>query len=358
VGRICSLTTDPVPLAAEALPALAMQRLDRAASRVAPLRSAGQSLATLTSRRLEALRVGERSDAFLAALLARYEERVAVEAPPDHRTQRASRPGIVQIPSAPPVSASTPPAPPPPRPLREQREAAGVQPSGEGRRGRRRKPATHAAGAARGRRGTAKAGPPAVRGLEWLVAGVPGGHEAALAPLDLSSPTRVDDEARTIAATADGLRPPQTTPQRGEDGASPPPRTAVPDAGSRDLLLPALPEHDLIAAASSEAPAEAPATHSSGAGAAQLAALVRAWDGPGPVHEPDVQRATPPLPPERRESPDPLDMPTGGGPLTARVRPAAAAAAPPAQDELLELGDQLGRVLVSELRRYGIEVHA
>jgi hypothetical protein len=338
------------------MPALAMHRLERHASVVAPLRSADRSLATLTCRRLEALRVVERGDAVLAAALARYDQRGTAEALPERRTARLARSGIAELERT-PARAGGSFAPPAARPAsREQQRAADRRAKGDDRRGRRRKPATAAVGAATRRRRTTKPIPPQVQGLEWLVGSAPGGREAALSTLDLSPPAGVSDDPGAMAATANGSRLP-LVPRHGGDGA-PPMRTAVDGDGSRAPFAPARPERSVIATPASDAPVDAPATRPAGTGpgAGQLSALVRAWDGPAPVDEPDSRSALPAIAPDPAESPGPHDEPSGSGPPAARARDGAGVAAPTARDELLDLGDQLGRLLVSELRRYGIEV--
>jgi hypothetical protein len=91
-------------------------------------------------------------------------------------------------------------------------------------------------------------------------------------------------------------------------------------------------------------------------GAPGLEALVRAWEGA--EHRPAEH--TPPEPIELPAQPTPGSANGSSARIrtisTSRERPEALASE--REDEMLAFGDTLGRILVAELRRYGIEVDA
>ena len=172
-----------------------------------------------------------------------------------------------------------------------------------------------------------------VHGLEWLVGRVPGGTEAAESPLDLAA--SVDDVEPLRPAVASG------TPARGPEGTQPSAHRDVPIAGHASE-----PRH---AFAPAPAAAPTPAASPAAAGAAQARRLFA---------ESYVQAT--PLAYSPQASGPAADAEPATEAASAAGRPHAAKGAhtQAREEELLGLGDELGRVLVAELRRYGIEVGA
>jgi len=353
VGRVGSLTADPLRFAEPAAVALAVQRLDRAASLAAPLQAAWRSLAVLTCLRLEALISPQRGDEALAAALARYAETAIEEPASPARAHPARRAGHAAVLPAPRPAPS--PARRPSLPRREARRAPAVTTSAA-RTGARRVEARRVAG---GSLEPVDLGAPAateateVHGLEWLVGRVPGGTEAAESPLDLAA--SVDDVEPLRPAVASG------TPARGPEGTQPSAHRDVPIAGHASE-----PRH---AFAPAPAAAPTPAASPAAAGAAQarrlfaeaggeLETLVRAFDAGAQADESYVQTTPPAYSPQASRPAADAEPATEAASAAGRPHAAKGAHTQAREEELLGLGDELGRVLVAELRRYGIEVGA
>ena len=175
------------------------------------------------------------------------------------------------------------------------------------------------------------------RGLEWLAVRVPGGAESSETPLvdgaPEASPARPAPAAAAEPATATRALPvpDQAAPVPHEFERTPETRRAV-------QPLPLTTRGD--------------PSHRRLGGAQGLDALVRAW-----------QDTQPPFSPEQVELPAEAVAPVSAERGSART--GAAARARPAEprasereEETLVFGDALARVLVGELRRYGIEVDA
>jgi len=345
VGRAGSLTADPLRLPGAGAAGLVLRRLDRDAAGAVPLRFAARALAPLTCLRLEALLEPSRGDEALAAVLARYgaeapnetegAERHAADLP--FRRGRAPSGETHSVPAPAEARRSAPLTRAPEKILRHappqpRRARAGVlfaRAIGDG------EPlASRTAGSAR-----------PVEGLEWLVDRVPGGREATERPLELAEP-------RHHVAARDEA-------QRSRPRPAP---TAQPGVRVLPALEPSRTTRELAAASQPPASelqhsiAVTPGPERSRGPAAEhgLAALVRSWNGQS--EEPAVESVA-------ADSAAPLavlhseDVVVDRAPLSRRRRPAGASPEEAvAAEELLGLGDELGRVLVAELRRYGIEV--
>jgi hypothetical protein len=343
VGRVAGV----IAIRGATAPGAAVRRLERAAAQAAPLQGADLGLAPLTCPRLASLLAAARGDEALAAALDRYAQQVDAGA---QQTERA--------PTA-PRRAGAGRGLRPPRPL----PAAARVPGTHGRRAPARHVPSPAAAAAppRGRRATAAAVAPArpvpgrpspreARGLEWLPVPV-STAAAASSVLDVEAqatpsarPAHEPPRARAPYVPATGVDP------RGPiDAPTPLPGDARPAAvtqrpGRAAAAAPAAPP--------AAAPAERVERH---AGAGELAALVRAWEGDLPAEAATTPAASPAAAPGT-PGPGPTVPPTAAVTPAAERRgqrqaPTAAAAGDP-----LAVGDELGRVLVAELRRYGIEV--
>jgi hypothetical protein len=178
----------------------------------------------------------------------------------------------------------------------------------------------------------------AVHGLEWLAVRVPGGAESSETPL-------VDDAA-------------EVSPVRHALAAS-----AAPGAASRALPGPDFPApvpYELERSPETRSSVQ-PLPRTSGGDAPRrrggdmrgLDTLVRAWQDKQPTPSPEqVEISAEPvaLVAENRSGP-------GGTGTASRVR-APESPASEREEETLVFGDALARVLVGELRRYGIEVDA
>jgi hypothetical protein len=346
VGRPGSLTADPLRFAGAGAAGLAVRRLDRDAAGAVPLRLADRALAPLTCLRLETLRDPARGDEALAAALARYGEEAA----------GVGERGELRAPAAPlrverPASPERVAAPSPGTRRLERATRARGLPAGapvERRRGRRASPVSDAVTAPAASR--AAETPRLVRhvqGLEWLTDRVPGGRESIDRPLTLAAPAK---HATTLPE--EHRRPRAVTPGPDEArraGAQPSP-PVVPPSGLGPAPAPG-PEPQRALALPHE---RGDAADGAFEGEHGLVALVRAWNEPSRPG-PAVEAAAPaspsvPVQPElvARDVPEPVVR-------RRRVaeQPLLPARAP---EELLGLGDELGRVLVAELRRYGIEI--
>ena len=325
----------------------AARRLDAAAAELEPLGVAERGLAVLTRARLGGLIAPGRGDEALATALARgthaggggteVEPRplrrlaaLPVFAGPRRALPAAEVPqrGRTAVVVTAAVADGARMRPGPPAPVVVRRFGAPAAP-GEMRRRTFGAPGAEAPvpprsfGAAMG-----------AAGLEWAAPRVLGGTEAAETPL------------------VDGV----------PDAASPSQWAAPPGAAAqpRQLPVPAEParaiptvEIELVPEAHDVRSRHMPATvvprslpEVDGYG---LGALVRAWQDPAstPKH---AEHAPNLLPVEN------ADTATSTSTPTPRTRPRDRAAE--REDETLAFGDALGRVLVAELRRYGIEVDA
>lgn len=341
MGRGAGLTTDPIRLSGSDACGLALQRLDRSASAVAPLRTAERGLATLTCRRLESLLSPRRGDDVLAAALARYDATAGAEHASLERAALVARVGAAAGRTSAPLHRA--PAvrrhPPPARRSTESDVGLAATDDVRGRR-RERLDVSGTGGAERLADWDAGApDPAAVRGLEWLTHAAPGAAEAAAAPLDVVRTLRSPVEARSDATSGEhrGARSPDDVASLGTVAP------VVPfDAAPRDVVRPAR---------------EQSAEHRAPDLTGQLAALIRAWDE-APSSDERRRDVAPPALPSYQEAPpsDVLGEAQPAAPVEARPLSAVTVAAPSGEQELLGFGDQLGRVLVSELRRHGIEV--
>lgn len=345
MGRSGSLTADPLRFAGAGAAGLAVRRLDRDAAGAVPLRFADRALAPLTCMRLETLRDPARGDEALVAALARYGEEAAVESA--HGELRApAAPMRVERPA--PQGRVAPPAPAARR-FEQVTRAPGL-PAGapvEARRGKRASTVSDAVTAPAASR--AAETPRLVRhvqGLEWLADRVPGGRESIDRPFTLAAPLMHATPAE------EHRRPRGVTPGPGEGrGAGSQPS---PPVVSQSGLVPAPAPGPEPQRALAPAEGRPDGARDAVDGEHGLAALVRAWNEPSRPG-PAVEAAAPALPsvpvhPELVAT----DVPE---PVVRRRRVAELPLQPArAPEELLGLGDELGRVLVAELRRYGIEI--
>ena len=312
-------------------------------------RSRGCGSADLTSP--------ERGDDALAAVLARLASAAGADdgvivAPPPRRL------GV-------PVSLTRPVRETPVvRRLPERRAGGGAPPAANGRlvpfalpepqASRRRTPATfpepqrgpvstplHAVEAPDAPNGFEVAD--AVRGLEWLAVRVPGGAESSETPL-VDGATEVSPVRHALAASAA-------------------PGAASPGVAARALPVPDFPapvSHEVERSPETQSSVQ-PLLRRSGVDAPRrragdirgLDALVRAWQDTQP----------PPSPEQVELSAEPIAsvVATRSGPAptaTASHMRAPESRATEREEETLVFGDALARVLVGELRRYGIEVDA
>ena len=350
MGRVGSLTCDPLRLAGPATVGVAMRQLQRAASHVSPLGAADESVALLTCARLEALLGPPRGDHALAAALDRLGEAVDEAA--------TSRPGMRRTPAD---RRAAPPA----IPTTSQR----VRPMPDtGHNARLRSPLRRDGAARRHLRAVGSldqeaptprstGSPPSprdVRGLEWLVRDAPVLRDAAAGTLDLAA-TAV--RAEVLGAATVPTSRPTLTPDE-------------PVTGVRALSLPAQIEQaqrpDLPSqprAVSAVRPSDAPIIHSgtpAGDAGSALESLVRAWSAEQPaqhrtaalsVLESEEVAGSPEagtfvVDGHDAPAPDSLRSGRSGAPRGEQVL----------DDDLLGLRDEVGRMLVAELRRYGIEV--
>jgi hypothetical protein len=351
VGRGGGLTGDPLRLAGPASAGLAMRELQRATSHTWPLRAAGDSVASLTCGRLEALLRPPRGDDALAAALDRVGDGVVEEV-------AAPRPGAShtiagrRAAPAPPAAGSRDLRPPPGEfarsfPLRER-----VRPEVASHRRVRSVGSPHdEASAARPTDGV-RSSPRDVSGLEWLVRDVTVLQEAAAAQIELAAPVaRVGSADVTTAPTSRRDSVPNDQPAGVWSVPSPAP-ARFGHAPPRDHLSPSR------AVKAGAPPPVAPITRSAApavGGKSALESLVRAWrveDAAEPdVAQPTVSDTTT----ADTQASVVDDVPSGGtGPRAARAPDVRAK--PSRDDELLGLRDEVGRMLVAELRRYGIEV--
>ncbi len=347
--RVGLLTGDPLRLGGAGLAARALRRLDAASSRIGPLEHAGRGLAPLRRARLTELTSPTSGDEALAAALARCAAAAAVDAEPATHTRRhLARPPAV----AARFGGGGPTSPGPREPIsgrfdRLHQPVAGsvrlAEPASSAVGGRRRhvplRPARRRSLERRVVEPFAPAPPPGFEqaegalGLEWLVIRLPGGPEASETPLVEGSPEPGGSTLASRVATSSPavrvMRAPQEQTQLGSSlGAveraleTPPPAPPI-AAPAQSVLLPT--------------------------GARGLGALVRAWQDTGQVPAEPSELPAPPVPAPTNGSSDP-----GQRSRTSRERPEARASA--REDELAAFGDALGRTLVAELRRYGIEV--
>jgi hypothetical protein len=347
MGPLGVLTGEPLAFAPAARVGAALDRLERDAGMAFPLRHAEWAAAALTRERFLLLLEPPRGDQALAVALARCvrrdgEENVAAMRPVPgarSRTLRSERDALVRASGSESQRGTAGRVLPAPAPAALVRGRAGdarpervVEPAAAVRR---QEVSEHEPVAApRGFEHVA-----AMRGLESFAERMPGGTYAVRAPLP-------------SIETAAAVSPAPTSVPRERTVSSPiepgplvrPPR---PPAAAEAVLEP--PFGPRLAHASAHADARALDRESG------LAALVRAW----------VDSDTAPTGaaiPAAGDSPgsDPIAGTSAserGAPVAAATRSPIANPRPAArlhEDELT--GDTLGRVLVSELRRYGIEV--
>ena len=89
-----------------------------------------------------------------------------------------------------------------------------------------------------------------------------------------------------------------------------------------------------------------------------LETLVRAWDAGAQADESYVQATPLAYSPQASRPAADAEPATEAASAAGRPHAAKGAHTQAREEELLGLGDELGRVLVAELRRYGIEVGA
>jgi hypothetical protein len=348
VGRGGGLTGDPLRLAGPASAGLAMRELQRAASRTWPLREAGDSVASLTCGRLEALLRPPRGDDVLAAALDRVGDG-AVEEVAASRSGAPHTIGARRAAPAPPAAGSQNLRPRPAdvarsSPLRER-----ARPEVASHRRVRSVGSPHDEAPAARPRGV-RSSPRDVRGLEWLVRDAAVLQEAAAAPIELAAPVaRVGSAGVTTAPTSRPGSVPNDQPAGGRSVSAPTPSGQAPP---RDHLSP--PGAQKVVAPPSVAPISRSAAPAVGAESA-LESLVRAWRVEDAA-EPDAAQPTVSDITTADTQPSVVDdVPSGGiGPRAARAPDVHTQ--PARDDELLGLRDEVGRMLVAELRRYGIEV--
>jgi hypothetical protein len=322
--------------------AQALRRTAESADRTTPLSSARDRLAVLTCSRLDELRFPRRGDGPLTGVLAALHRAPSGELPASGVARESGRgtrsvstdqPRRAVRPAARPAASSPPPVRPPSR-------AIALQPGPDAT-------ILDAAGGVRASPGEAAA---QVRGLEWVAqsareftdaAPAPLLAEAALTPLQ---PTSAEAET-TSSVQRPGQRPAATPIPRRPELPSP---VGTPEVPADTLPTPATPP--LRAAGEADEPTLAATPDESG----QLARLVRAWE----------RSTVPPSSSEAWETGRParassalLGEDEALAVLTRRRAPEAALTAQPDPSvDLLGLGDAVGRALVDELRRYGIEV--
>ena len=345
------LTGDALRFDGAARGGTALRRLDAASAWVAPLEDAARGLAALTRVRLTNLTSPTRGDGALVDVLARLMPSAgagdgALDAPTPRRlsvpvslssTARVQRVAHDQqeiaasgagrsAANARPVRFGIP------EPLTSRRRMQVTASEAQHARALPRVAAVEAPAAPRGFELADE-----VRGLDWLAVRVPGGAESSETPLvdgaPAVSPARPALTAAAEPATATrGLPvPDQAAPVPHEFERAPETQRAV-------QPLPRTTGGD--------------ASHRRLGGAQGLDALVRAW-----------QDTQPPPSPEQAEPPDGLLAPVSGDRGSARTGAAARqrsadTRASEREEETLVFGDALARVLVGELRRYGIEVDA
>ena len=348
-----ALTGDLLGFGGAARGSAALRRLDAASARIASLEDAGSGLAALTRVRLADLTSPERGDGALAAVLAR----LASAAGADDGAIAAPAPRRLGV----PVSlarhvreASVAPE------LPEGRARRGASPAANGRpvpfalpeplASRRRTQATvpepqrgpafvplSAVEAPDAPNGFEVAD--AVHGLEWLAVRVPGGAESSETPL-VDDATEVSPVRHALAASA--------APGAAVARAS---RSGLPGAGAvRARTLTG--DAELRAAAPADVgwrrTASSRRRHAgtrrararvAGHAASAVAGAGRAFRRTGRALLPRIGSGP------------------GGTGTASRVR-APESPASEREEETLVFGDALARVLVGELRRYGIEVDA
>jgi hypothetical protein len=327
----------------------AVRRLDAAAAELRPLRVAERGLAALTRVRLDGLTSPGRGDEALAAVLARHAPAGAAEADVGSRPPRrlvappfAAGPGRALAPAA---------TVPPPRAVVPRSAGATVVADGRSRRvsppsGPARTIDAAASRETRRRRtldagGSDGPAPPrgfdavaAVAGLEWIAPRVPGGAEPGETTLVEGAP-----EAASPSRWA------------GAPAPSPQPRVLTAPTAPTGAALTAEVERvtEPIARRSWPVPQPTKPHGLPRAGGEELEALVRAWQENGSAQAERVEGV-------------PVVIPVEGGTATSTPSGRSRARARPAgsqpEDETLAFSDALGRVLVAELRRYGIEVDA
>ena len=346
------LTADPLRFDGAARGAAALRRLEAASVRIAPLEDAGCGLAALTRVRLADLTSPGRGDGALAHVLARLASATGaddgvIDAPAPRRPgMPISRARHVRVA---PVAPESP----------ERRDGHGARPAANGR------PLPFARPEPLASRRTTQATVPerqrgpaltlldaveapdapngfevadAARGLEWLAVRVPGGAESSETPL-VDGATEVSPVRHTLAGSAEPGAPVLALPVP-DFPASVPHEVERPlETRSSAQTLPRTSDRD--------------APRRRAGDTRGLDALVRAW-----------QDTQPPSSPEQVElfaeavASDAANRfgsaPTG----TASRTRAAESRASEHEEGTLAFGDALARVLVGELRRYGIEVDA
>ena len=338
------LTADPLGLRAPALPGRALARLDRIAATTFALRHAEPALAPLTCPRLTLLLDPPRGDEALAAALARcalqgedgpvaWDRAPRLGTPERHARIEERR-------------RTTPPAP------RGRRPAATPQRRGPASPAPLANPlpsraAAAAKVAAPARATDAAAAPELLPFAERIV----GGLTAAASPLPAKRTLFAADPAvdgrggREALATPDGF----STPWRQESPWPAPILTPAPLAPGPEHASTRARSAPTLSGTTAGTRAKAPTTERG------LRALVHAWTEGGPSEEPapgmEAAAATAASTADRAPQPAVLAA------SRTLAAPLAASVSQP-RGEPADVGDALGRMLVAELRRYGIEVDA
>ena len=343
MGRPATLTGDPLRLAAPVTVPRAVQRLEREATTAWPLGAADRGLAALTCARFDALLAPPRGDDALAAALARYgaDSDTPVTSPPLALRDRLERITRGSSPAASPPTRSPSHVPrPAARPVERQVDAV------SGPSGGRAIATSGAASTPRVRTGGSRAAQ--ALGLEWFTARSPRVREAAHALLDLEA-----GAARPAATQHATVGSPRASSAHPPAGIRPSSSSAKAEAASRRRAPSTAPAADapLRPVETATRPAKGPAVVA-GSG---LDSLVRAWNVThAEALSPEEDLAEPDAVPsaalaERAAEDAARNAPQPGQPSVARLDPVS-------EEELLDLRDEVGRMLVAELRRYGIEV--
>jgi hypothetical protein len=363
--------------------ALVLARLDVEAGRPAPLRRADASLAALTRIRLESLITPGAYDVGVAEVLGCNERADVTGTGADRArggtlTKRANRPHSAAPALTRPYGRLHAGAAPPTRTARNGSGSVEqhTEPQRTGRAARRHPASTKASPPGLRRVATEQAG--AAHGLDWVSVRVLGGVRAANTPLAVTEPNHGhrsapgdrpsspdDVRVRQIlsAVGVDGGRAPDATPAD-TAASSAPQNPNRPEPARAGAPRPAAdPDHraaEHVRAPVSESPSGTPPVtprlparrradpHQE---AGQLAALVRSWGANPTAAETDVPRTRASTVRAAPSPPDPARPPAVGEPPRKRSEAAAALQA----DELLAAA--VGRVLTSELERYGIEIN-
>lgn len=339
MGHTARLTADPLRMRGAGAAAHALRRTAESADRVTPLSSARDQLAVLTCSRLDELRFPPRGDGPLAGVLAALHRAPSGELPASG-VAREPRPGARSVSTTRPrreaVAAAASSLPP----VRPTSRATALRPV----------PDETILDAVSGVRGSLGETAAQARGLEWVAQSGREFTDAEPAPLlseAASTPLHpATSEAATIAGVHQPRQRPAATPIRHHPELPSP--VAASESPADTPPTPATPPLRTAGEADEPTPTVQPGE------TGQLARLVRAWE----------RVTVPPPAPEAWETGRParassalLGEDEALGVLTTRRAPGAALAAQPDPSvDLLGLGDAVGRALVDELRRYGIEV--